>query len=238
MDERSRLDWMDFSPEAIPTKTDLSRLEAWLDTRGVAGPARILDLGCGAGALSRRLVQRGYSVTGMDINAKAIAEASAAVPAARFETTDIASPLGLGLIEPAFDGVVCQLVISIIGDAGDRARLLANAHDALAPGGWLYLSASGVSDDLNPDYARLYEHDFPLTGERHTYLSRDTGGNALYRTHHFTRDELTALLRAAGFVAVEIAETLEASSRRPDQRARFFYGFCRRPCGDPPEASL
>jgi SAM-dependent methyltransferase len=226
----AREDWARFEPQAIPTKTELGALEAWLD--GVrpreAGPPRLLDLGCGVGAVSRRLFQRGFSVVGVDINSDAIAEARRTAEGVTFLVRDVASPRGLELDEAPFDGVVCQLVLSIVGDVFDRRRLLANALDSLRPGGGFYLSASGVSDAINPSYGRLYQQDFPSTGERHTYFSRDAVGNVLYRTHHFTEEELRDLLESSGFVDVVIARKREASSRRPGEAALFLYAFSRR----------
>ena len=126
-----------------------------------------------------------------------------------------------------FDVVVCQLVLSIIGDAGNRRNLLRHARRNLRPGGWLHLSASGVSDTINDGYARLYHEDLPLTGEPHSYLSRHEDGQVLYMTHHFTADELTGLLGEAGFRAIDVTTVIETSSRRPDEAASFHYVTCR-----------
>ena len=226
-DPRSRLDWQEFAPLAIPTKHDLGQLQLWLET--VPTASRLLDLGCGTGGVSAWLLSRGHSVTGLDINPAAIAQARDALPGVTFAVADIAAANGLKVGDAPHDGVVCQLVLSIVGDAGDRRQLLRNAYDALTPGGSLYVSASGVSDDVNPDYARLYERDLALTGERFTYLSRDASGRALYRTHHFAHDELQALLQDSGYVDITIVDSIEVSSRRSEQRARFYYASARRP---------
>ena len=109
----------------------------------------------------------------------------------------------------------------------DRATLLRNIRDNLRPGGRLYLSASGVSGTINPGYARLYDEDAHLTGERHSYFSRDERGAILYTTHHFMADELTGLLEASGFERIEMTVEREASSRRPDEAAHFLYATCR-----------
>jgi 2-polyprenyl-3-methyl-5-hydroxy-6-metoxy-1,4-benzoquinol methylase len=127
-----------------------------------------------------------------------------------------------------FDVAVCQLVLSIIGDPRQRANLLRNVAQDLRPGGWLFLSASGVSDTINAGYARLYAEDFHLTGERHTYLSRDEAGTVLYMTHHFTPDELVGLLETAGYCEISLTTEKESSSRRPEEAAFFHYATCRR----------
>ena len=154
--------------------------------------------------------------------------------AGSFHVRDILSTDGLNLSAAPFSIVVCQLVISLVGGVAERARLLQNAHDSLEPGGWLYLSASGISDDINPGYARLYDEDFAETGEHGTYFSRGSAGNILYATHHFTEPELRALLDASGFQVSKITVKKEASSRRPEEAARFLYAVARmRSLSDP-----
>lgn len=65
-----------------PAGTALGLLERWL----APFPAlKLLDVGCGAGALARALGARGADVTGIDPQADAIAAARQAVPGARFE---------------------------------------------------------------------------------------------------------------------------------------------------------
>jgi SAM-dependent methyltransferase len=174
-------------------------------------------------------------VLGVDINPAAIhaaREGSAAPPVTggrlRFAVADFAAEASPAVDGGPFDVAVCQLVISIIGTPRQRANLLRHGRDVLRPGGWLFLSASGVSDAINPGYARLYAEDFPLTGERHTYLSRDARGDVLYTTHHFTDRELHDLLEAAGFDEIGVTTQRETSSRRPDEAALFHYATCRR----------
>lgn len=224
----SRRDWARFDPTAIPTKTHTPQLERWLDA--LRPPLRCLDIGCGAGSGVRQLLARGCSVVGIDINPAAVAQLTAALQGAAVElhVRDVASEHGLGLEPECCDAALCQLVASVVGDAADRAALLRNMHAALRPGAPCFVSFSGLSDDLNASYAELYARDAAATQEHGSYLSRAADGCVLYRTHHFSRAEIEWLLGAHGFANIEVEESIESSSRRPDQRARFYYVSCTR----------
>jgi len=239
MQRDARDDWRGYAAGSIPSKVSTPQLDRFLaEIRGLpaARPLTLLDVGCGTGRLGRRLFDEGFSVVGVDINPEAIGIArELAISAAesgrslRFEEADFATPTALPIDGGPFDIVVCQLVISIIGDVCHRANLLRHVRENLRPGGRLFLSASGVSDTINAGYARLYAEDLRLTGERHTYLSRDAGGEVLYATHHFAADELASLLEAAGFGEISVMTEKETSSRRPDEAAFFLYATCRSP---------
>lgn len=235
MQTRTRKDWADYDPAKIPTKTPLPHVERWLST--LSHKARVLDVGCGTGGASRLLIAHGCRVVGIDINKAAIETLSREfgdLQEAEFYVRDVASPSGFELKNKPFDGAVCQLVVSVVGDAADRVQLLRNIFDALSPNGKLSISFSGLSDDINKAYAEIYGADRPLTGEYGTYLSRDANGRVLYQTHHFASVEIQKLLHDQGFGAIRIEEKIEASSRRPDQRARFFYVTCERDDGIAP----
>jgi SAM-dependent methyltransferase len=230
-------DWRRFDPQSIPTKESTPHLDTFLQALRQATPDKLLtllDVGCGSGRLSKRFTEQGFAVLGVDISPTAIRVArSLAAPAAatgrwlRFEEADFAADQSPRLDAGPFDVVVCQLVISIIGTIRNRSNLLRHVHDNLRPGGWLALSASGVSATINPGYAKLYAADVSLTGECHSYLSRNDRGEVLYMTHHFTADELGCLLEAAGFCEVSVTSEKQTSSRRPGEAAYFLYATCR-----------
>ncbi len=102
---------------------------AWLADLLPPPPARILDAGCGEGAMSRRLADAGYAVTSIDADPAAVAAARAAgVPAVR---ADLAS-----YDDEPFDAVVMLLSLHHmhpLGTALDRVAHL------LRPGGMLVL---------------------------------------------------------------------------------------------------
>ncbi|MFM7412733.1 MAG: class I SAM-dependent methyltransferase [Planctomycetota bacterium] len=236
----ARDDWRHFDAGAIPSKASTPHLDAFLEAVAEeAGGSQLalLDVGCGSGRLSQRVHEQGFSVLGVDINPDAIHTArqltvptDATARSLRFEVADFAADASPLLDGGPFDVAVCQLVISIIGTPRQRANLLRHARHNLRPGGRLFLSASGVSDTINPGYGRLYADDFPLTGERHTYFSLDARGDVLYTTHHSTEQELHDLLAAAGFDEIGVTTERETSSRRPDEAAYFLYATCRATC--------
>ena len=230
------LDRHDTSPAPpFSTAVNIDRfLSEVTTTAGGHTPRRLLDIGCGAGRLSKRLYERGFLVTGVDVSSAAVGAARELAVTAdpsgellRFHEADMAADAPPRIDAKPFDVVVCQLVLSIIGDARQRRNLLRHVQACLAPDGWLFLSASGVSDTINPGYAKLYAKDFPDTREWHTYFSRNADGRVLYATHHFTSDELASLLKRQGFSCITVTTELEASSRRPDEAAYFLYATCR-----------
>ncbi|MFM8495155.1 MAG: class I SAM-dependent methyltransferase [Planctomycetia bacterium] len=233
----ARDDWRSFDAKGIPSKDSTPHLDAFLAAvakEAVRKTTTVVDVGCGSGLLSRRICEQGFSVLGVDINPEAIkaARGQPDLPGRagrwlRFEVADFATDASPRLDGCPFDVAVCQLVISIIGTLSNRTNLLRHVHDILRPGGRLFLSASGVSETINPGYARLYADDFVLTGERHTYLSRDAGGKVLYMTHHFTDRELHDLLEDAGFDEISVTTERETSSRRPEEAAFFLYATGR-----------
>lgn len=78
-----------------------------------AAPARVADLGCGTGTLTRLLVDGGYTVDGLDFSPAMLERARAKVPEARFVTGDAADP---DLEAGAYDAVLCRHVLWALPD--------------------------------------------------------------------------------------------------------------------------
>ena len=97
---------------------------------------RLLDIGCGNGALSARLAQAGMKVTGIDFTLSGIDRARGSFPDLEFAAHDITEPLPPEL-RGRFDVVVSAEVIEhLFLPRG----LFACAHEALAPGGTLIVT--------------------------------------------------------------------------------------------------
>ena len=67
----AREDWRRFDATAIPSKASTPHLDRFLsDVAATAAgqpPLSLLDIGCGDGWLAKRLHDRGFSVTGVDV---------------------------------------------------------------------------------------------------------------------------------------------------------------------------
>lgn len=107
---------------------------ALLELVGPVHGRRVLDLACGHGRVTRELIRRGATVTGLDISDALLTRARAAEQVAplgaRYIHGDAAGSVDL----PAgsFDSVVCNYGLS---DIDDLAGALANVHTLLRPGG-------------------------------------------------------------------------------------------------------
>jgi demethylmenaquinone methyltransferase/2-methoxy-6-polyprenyl-1,4-benzoquinol methylase len=109
--------------------------------------ARVLEIGCGTGAVTARLVARGAEVTALDQNPEMLEQARArlrAAPAGAVTWLERTAAEVDALAEEAFDGAVASLCLSEMS-AGERAFVLRAAARRLRPGGVL-----AVADEVRP----------------------------------------------------------------------------------------
>lgn len=115
---------------------------------GIGASSRILDYGCGVGALTEHLVARYPRVEGYDPSPKSVESARVRVSQARIHDSPEA------IDEDAFDVAVLSGVLHHVPPA-DRPGLLTNVRSKLVPGGklvifehnpWNLLTRRAVSD--------------------------------------------------------------------------------------------
>jgi SAM-dependent methyltransferase len=182
---------------------------------------RVLDLCCGTGAMSSRLRDNGFQVTGVDASAAMIASAKANVAGAEFVTGTLPD------VElPAVDAAVCTFdSLNYLAEDGSFAATLAAVGAALAEGGVFVFDLntrrkladlfgdSHYGDDLG-DFSYVWRNrydpdtrcvDFLITlfVQEAAVFRRFT---ERHRQRWFTRDEVTAAATAAGFTTVDVVD--------------------------------
>jgi ubiquinone/menaquinone biosynthesis C-methylase UbiE len=112
--------------------------------------SNVLDVGCGSGKLSEYLNEKGYAVTGIDINKKALEENRERNSNITYIEADITK--NLPFTDSQFDGVVVSYVfVSII----DRLKQKAAADElvrVLKKGGILWICEATYSEDYDERY--------------------------------------------------------------------------------------
>lgn len=167
---------------------------------------RILDCGCGAGRVLAALAAKGLGRLhiGLDINPPSLRAArDQGFPVAM---ADLAAPLPLA--EGAVDVCFLQAVLTCVVPAAARLALLREVRRVTG-------RLLAIGDFLrNPDlplYRERYATGLAETGEEGSFVVRE-GDRVLYPAHHFTEEELRALLAEAGF-AVATLETPSVRTR-------------------------
>jgi SAM-dependent methyltransferase len=182
-----RLRWLDLALERIPMGAD------------------VLDLGCGSGVPMTRALAAGRHVTGVDISARQIELARAAVPEATFVQADMTA---LELPPTSLDAVVAFYSLTHVPRA-DLPALLAAVRGWLRPGGVL-IASMGAQD--GPDE-----------------VEADWLGAPMFFSHYGAKRN-RALVRKAGFELEEAVLEAEPEDRHD---ALFLWVVARRPIGGP-----
>jgi SAM-dependent methyltransferase len=187
-------DWSDARPSATRLRWLARALEL------IPEGSDVLDLGCGAGVPMTRSLAMGRRVTGVDISARQVELARAAVPEATFIHADMSA---LELPPASFDAVVAFYSLTHVPRA-DVPGLLTAVHGWLRPGGIL-IASMGAQD--SPDA-----------------VEADWLGAPMFFSHHGAKKN-RALVRRAGFDLEEAVVEEEPEDRHA---ALFLWVVARR----------
>lgn len=158
----------------------------------------VVDLGCGNGALTQKLAQRGYRVLGVDASPEMLVKARALHPELTFVQGDATA---LTLDAPA-DAIFSNAVFHWI-DADRQPQLAASLAAALRPGGQLVceFGGYGCAEHVHAALERTFAHR----------------GLVYPRTFYFpTIGQYTPILEAAG-LRVTHAQLFDRPTPQPPE---------------------
>jgi SAM-dependent methyltransferase len=162
------------------TRNDL--ISKRLTVLGCVPPARVLDLGCGGGAVCAHLANLGFEVTGVDGHRARVLDAAQRVPGGIFFVHDLANGIA-PFKEGAFDAVGLFDVIEHLHQPGDA---LIDALSCTRPGGLVVGTVPALMSlwsevDAHAGHRLRYEE--PLLGQ----LLRSVPGASLIEIRPFNR---------------------------------------------------
>lgn len=163
-------------------------LDAFRASVGPRPGERCIDLGCGTGAFTRRLLAFGLRVGGMDISPAAITHAKGAAVEIDFQVGDITAT---GLPDACQDIVCYSGVLHHFTTRESRIQVLKEGRRLLAPGGRVFAFDPSVQ---SPSMFLYRDPRSPL------YSKKGKTDNEVL----LHRDQLGSELREAGFTDFEI----------------------------------
>ena len=150
-------------------------------------PPRVVELGCGAGAQLRLLIELGFEVVGLDISPTAIEKAKSLLGLAigsRAEVSVFDLTTGLPFEDGSVDGIVdVQCLMCFPWEIA--LAIMSECTRVLKPGGWLYSECIGAETDVGGEpSARV--------GEWKNTIIEGRVRNRFLRTT--TKSEITSLM--------------------------------------------
>jgi SAM-dependent methyltransferase len=230
MPERSQYDsiagmyhalWFDwYLPAALPA------LEKLVFSRVPAG-AKMLDVCCGSGHVTKELVKRGYRVTGVDNSAELIELAQQQLPETEFSVQDICAlvlPKTYDAALSTFDSLNHLLTLA------DLQQAFGQIYRALRPGAIFVFDMNlheAYTQDLKQWAVDIHDNSVGLVRGQYDpaaqrartelmWFSRSEGDRNCWRQKHsiveqrcYAREDILAALAAAGFHNIQAFMAIE-----------------------------
>jgi len=168
--------------------------DALLDAAGVAAGARVLDVGCGTGALCAAAAGRGARPAGVDLADGMLTAARRARPELEFDRGDAEA---LPYAGASFDAVLAAFVVNHVPHP---ERAAAELRRVLRPGGRAALAMWGPPAEV--PFLGLFDEAMRAAGVRDRAARAVPPGPDAFR--FADEDALCGLLEAAGFERVDV----------------------------------
>jgi|SRR5579875_2210018 len=221
-----------YLPAALPALEKLFFL-------GMPARARVLDLCCGSGHVTRELVRRGYRVTGVDASAALVAIARRELPKAEFQVQD-ARTLAM---EKRFEGALSTFdSLNHILSLDELSRTFAGVHAALKPQGLFVFDMNleeAYSMDLRQWTVDIAEDTVGLVRGSYDFTAKLASteliwfirsSDQLWRQQRsiveqrcYEQAEIVAALEAAHFREIEAIPARDAGVRTDMAFGRVFF---------------
>lgn len=193
--------WSKIPPTKIPSSTKVDKRFWSYFKKGDS----ILDVGCGHGRFVYTSALKGLSAVGIDINEKAIEllKEDVWLYGAKAYCADILTVK----FDKKFKGALLQGLLCALKKE-DRIKCLNKVKSVMDKEGYLHVAEF----EMNKKYEKRYKEDSKLTGEYGTLSIRDKDtGEELCHSHNFYEEELTELIKKAGFKIISFKRSFFTS---------------------------
>ena len=128
-------------------------LAFWEELCG-AGPADVLDLGCGTGRVTIRLARRGHRVTGIDLDPSFLEEVERRAQAWKVDVATVAADARRFALDQQFDVVLAPMqLVQLFAGSAERLDMLNAVAAHLRPGGLFAAALMDLGDEVvGPEY--------------------------------------------------------------------------------------
>jgi len=169
----------------------------------------VLDVGCGYGRACFFLYEKGFKVSGVDVDRAQVSLAQEEKKSRRVEELAFLLNDAANLCFPdsCFDAVT-MLGVLTLSSKSQRSRIVNEVDRVLKAHGHVFIEEFGRTWE-NPVYAQRYRKDVKDSGELGTVTVKDEAGRILHLGHHFTRREIINLLK--GFRIIDFEEDMFTS---------------------------
>ena len=206
-DEINKQYWSNEEPEKILAGVHFPGEEL---TSLIKAKSTILDVGCGSGKISEYLCNKGYIVTGIDINRKALEENKKRNTNITYCEADITKKLPFD--DSSFDAITIPYVFVSIIDKKEAQRAADELIRVLKTDGILWLCEATYSKD----YEDRYKIGKELTGLDNvaaSFLKSDNGDKKVKRfIRHYSSEEIDELFQSLSKLSTEQLGIISPSS--------------------------